>query len=274
MYNSPNIADLHFGRLKFSVVSENDEFMEGIRKFFICNRIKEPDFIFNVSFSLDSTHVKKEGLRPFSYGRTSGFFSWKMNRLDLIFNNNEIIKRPFNFLPVFFSVFYTLERTVNVDEYCNVFLHAAGIIKDEYGYVFTGPSGSGKSTVCEYSMPGSVVTSDELVLISRRNGKSYLCNSPIKGKIYAMEKLKKRIKAIFILKKDSDDYLVRLKRPESITELLSCVTFDECFGFLDESEYMLERLRLALSVSRWLPVYALHFRKGKGFWSAIRNTLE
>jgi len=127
----------------------------------------------------------KGGLNPFWYGKTSGYFKWHSKQLDLLFKDIEVIVMPFNFLPIFFSVYYFLERIERGNsEYHNVFFHGAGIIKNGRGYIFTGPSGSGKSTICKYSIPDSIVINDELILASKKNGKFHLINCPIKGQIY------------------------------------------------------------------------------------------
>ncbi|MDI6891195.1 MAG: hypothetical protein QMC83_09730, partial [Thermodesulfovibrionales bacterium] len=147
-----------FGSRCFSVTSDNGRFLDGLKRSFLCTETGQPDFLFNIGFMSDSPSIKrKRNLKPLWYGRTSGYFRWSRRQLDILFNDKEVILRPYNFLPVFLSVFYSLERVQNA-EYHNVFLHAAGIIKDGKGYIFAGPSQSGKSTICKFSIPQSVTS--------------------------------------------------------------------------------------------------------------------
>lgn len=261
-----------FGARCFTVTSDNDRFLNELKRSFLSIATgQQPDFLFNIGFLPDSAGMKrKNDLKPFWYGKTSGYFRWGQRRVDILFKDNEVIIRPFNFLPVFLTVFYFLERMEHGEnKYNNVFFHAAGIIKDGKGYIFTGPSGSGKSTICEYSIPDSVVVNDELFLASEENRKYYLVHSPIKGKIYESVTVKPEIEAVFILKQDNKNYLTKLHGLESVMHLIPCLVFDECFGFLNEFEYFAERFKLACSISDHLPIYGLHFMKGSEFWNCI-----
>lgn len=263
-----------FGSRCFLVTSDNGRFLDGLKKSFLTMKTcQKTDFIFNVSFLPDSATIKgKKGLEPFWYGRTSGYFRWGQRQVDILFKDREVILRPFNFLPVFLSIFYLLEKMENgTDGYHNIFLHAAGIIKDGRGYIFAGPSQSGKSTICEFSMPGSIVINDELVLASKRHGKLWLLNSPIKSKIYESIPYREKLEAIFVLKQDYDDFLIKLKGSEAAIKLLQCIVFDECFRFLNEFEYMAERFKLACAIVSQVPIYELHFKKGNGFWNLIQK---
>jgi hypothetical protein len=265
---------VQFGNKCFSVTSDNGRFLDGLKKLFLTTETDQPDFLFNVAFLSDSANIKrKKNLKPFWYGRTSGYFRWSRRQVDILFKDKEVILRPFNFLPVLLSVFYFLERVQNA-EYRNVFLHAAGIIKDEKGYIFAGPSQSGKSTICEFSMPQSTVINDELVLMSKRYGRFWLLNSPIKGKVYKSIPHKEKIKAIFVLKQDQEDVVTKIEGSEAVTKLLPCIVFDECFRFLSEFEYMAERFKLACAIASEVPTYELYFKKGNRFWDSIYNQLD
>lgn len=262
---------VQFGSRCFSVVSDNSAFLDGLKKsFLITERGRETDFHFKVSFLSDSAGIKD--LKSFWYGKTSGYFRWGRRQVDILFKDKEVIHRPFNFLPVFLSVFYSLEKLQNA-EYRNVFLHAAGIVKDEKGYIFAGPSQSGKSTICEFSISRSKVINDELILVSKRYGRFWLLNSPIKGKIYKSIPHKEKLKAIFVLKQDQEDVVTKIEGSEAVAKLLPCIVFDECFQFLSEFEYMAERFKLACVIANQIPIYELRFRKGKWFWDSIYNQL-
>lgn len=270
------MLEVQFGSRCFSVTSEDKHFLDALKRSFLITRVcQKVDFLFNVSFLPESRgKIEKKDLKPFWYGKTSGHSRWGQRRVDILFKDKEVILRPFNFLPVFLSVFYLLERKKSrPDKYRNVFLHAAGIIKNGKGYVFTGPSESGKSTICEFSMPQSTVINDELILASKRYGEFWLSNSPVKGKIYKSTSYKEKISAVFVLKKDHEDTVTRIRGAEAVEKLLPCIVFDECFRFLNEFEYMAERFKLACAIANQIPIYELQFKKGNGLWNCIHSEL-
>lgn len=61
-------------------------------------------------------------------------------------------------------------------------LHAAGVVTNRGGWVFTGPSGAGKSTMSDiFAARGASVLSDERVIIRQMNGAFSLFGTPWPG---------------------------------------------------------------------------------------------
>jgi len=94
------MVKVKFGNRSFSVISENDRFLDGLKRSFVTLQAGQGvDFLFNVGFLPDSaTARRKRGLKPFWYGKTSGYFRWGQRQVDILFNDREVILRPFNFL--------------------------------------------------------------------------------------------------------------------------------------------------------------------------------
>ena len=61
-------------------------------------------------------------------------------------------------------------------------LHAAGVVTEHNGWVFTGPSGAGKSTLSDwFTARGACVLSDERLILRKVAGEILICGTPWAG---------------------------------------------------------------------------------------------
>ena len=116
----------------------------------------------------------------------------------------------------------------------SIFLHSAGVVHNEKGFLFLGKSGAGKSTVARLSSAlGYPALGDDLnFVLYDENLKGYrlaACPSPVVSPVgYAMERPPLRL--VLKLVQDKTDFLVPLK-----TEALARALFE---AFLQETPYV------------------------------------
>jgi hypothetical protein len=65
----------------------------------------------------------------------------------------------------YIELFFRVVTAIRIFSMGGLLVHAAGIVKDELGYIFTGYSGAGKTTVCRLS-DGCVVLNDDMLILS------------------------------------------------------------------------------------------------------------
>lgn len=146
-------------------------------------------------------------------------------------------------------------------------LHAAGVSDGKGAYVFFGVSGSGKTSVARLSADRSIL-SDELVAIRKQNSSYQIHATPFWGEFAkGGENCSARLKKIFLLKKDNDNYVTELGRPEALAALLPCVLF---FG---ENTGLADNLFDACcEMIESIPFFELHFLPDGSFWRCLTST--
>lgn len=146
-------------------------------------------------------------------------------------------------------------------------LHAAGVVRDEAGFVFFGPSGSGKTTVARLSLKETVL-SDDLVIVKLLGDKVRVYGVPFRGDFPEAPRVNRsaELRGLFTLIKAPGHSVAAVAGPEAIARLLACVPF-----------VMTDAMRAArvMQIGRQLigrvPVRALHFRLDSGFWGKIHD---
>ena len=168
--------------------------------------------------------------------------------------------------PLIVHYIYLLERHKLLEE--NKYLiHGSGIISRGRGFLFLGQSGAGKSTVSSLSEhPSNVILHDEKILIEQDGSDFYLMRLTLENKIEYRSKLT----SIFILKKDTQDFLTPANYIDKAYELVDA--FFEKSGALVLSQTKLQvMLKLLSTLSRSVPGFELHFRKSSDFWKVINE---
>lgn len=101
-------------------------------------------------------------------------------------------------------------------------LHAAGLVLDKQGYVFTGASGTGKSTVAElFANQDAVVLSDERVILRRHGTAFFLHGTPWVGSGHYAENSSAPIAALFSISHGQEQHsLTPLASSKAATLLL------------------------------------------------------
>lgn len=101
-------------------------------------------------------------------------------------------------------------------------LHAAGLVLDKQGYVFTGASGTGKSTVAElFANQDAVVLSDERVILRRHGTAFFLHGTPWVGSGHYAENSSAPITALFSISHGQEQHsFTRLASSKAATLIL------------------------------------------------------
>lgn len=145
-------------------------------------------------------------------------------------------------------------------------LHAAGLVRNERGYVFFGASGSGKTTVTRMSSAQSTILSDDLVILRFQDGVLFVCGVPFRGALMEAPRVNRRapLAGLYRLHKNEQHALETLPRPVALAELLGSSPF-----LVKDPQINQELVGVCARVHAAVPVQRLHFRKDNGFWKVI-----
>ena len=144
-------------------------------------------------------------------------------------------------------------------------LHAAGVIRDQAGFVFFGPSGSGKTTAARSSLDHTVL-SDDLVIVEIEGTAARVHGVPFRGDFREAPRVNgsAELRGLFSLVKAPRHALSAVATPEAMGRLLACAPFVMTGA---------ASARRAMELSRLLiervPVQALHFLPDPGFWEVV-----
>lgn len=144
-----------------------------------------------------------------------------------------------------------------------VFLHASAVNLKGKGYVFSGPATAGKTTIVNMKK-GLNIISEEYVTVCKHNGFYSIFETPWCGSFNKQTKLDK----IFFLKKDKSLKFQRLKKAESLMEILS--NADLTIFEADEYEKTYDILE---SIVSKIPCYNLFFSLTSDVWDRIPRSL-
>jgi hypothetical protein len=146
-------------------------------------------------------------------------------------------------------------------------LHAAGIVREEHGYVFFGPSGSGKST-CALLSRGAVreVLSDDLVIIRKAGADLRVYGTPFHGTAMEMPRTRADapLRGAYLLVKDSNHFLVPMDVARAVAALTRSAPFVMSAPASGRSV-----IEVCIEIAHAAAVAELHFRKDDGFWKVI-----
>lgn len=148
-------------------------------------------------------------------------------------------------------------------------LHAAGIVREERGYVFFGPSGSGKTTITRLSLDHTVL-SDDLVILRREGEAVRVYGVPFRGDMPEAPRtnVSAELDGLLLLVKDSYHHITPVSTIEAVARLASCVPF-----VMTGPGNAARVMDICSSIQELMPVRALHFRPDSGFWRAIDGAL-
>ncbi len=124
-----------------------------------------------------------------------------------------------------FDCFLRVVFSLLLLEYDGFLLHAAGLSRDNRGYVFTGPSSSGKTTLAGSATDFNVL-SDELVIIKKDGGKFLLFSTPFAGEFKGrVDNCCALLEIIFFLRKNIPGGYAVLEKQEMLISLLENIFF-------------------------------------------------
>lgn len=152
-----------------------------------------------------------------------------------------------------------------------VLLHAAGVVRNGFGYVFFGPSGAGKTTTSRIAARSFDVVSDDLVVIRIENGSGTLYGVPFRGEMSDAPRANQKapLKGIFRLRQDTEHYIEPMSRVTAVASLAASSPF--IVRELSLSDLLVDVCEV---IVRSVPVMALHFKRDDGYWKVIDEHFE
>ena len=164
-----------------------------------------------------------------------------------------------------FGMFFRACYSLLLISYKGFLIHAAGIIHNNNGYVFTGRSGSGKSTVAKLSNTEDfTILSDELVFVKKVEDKYRVFGTPFIGEIEKCKDANAELKGIFILKKDKILKFQKITGSYAVLKLLSTVIFCSNNPVITQMLFT-----TVCDLLEKVPCYEMYFPKNKSFWKGV-----
>jgi hypothetical protein len=184
--------------------------------------------------------------------------------LDLAKNSGEVqAPQPLNWSNISRYLFFHAYLRRN-----GLLLHAAGVVRQGYAYLFPGPSGSGKTTIVRLS-PGCHILSDETtgVLLPANGGPPTAYGTPFSGEWGRLgEDVAAPVKALVFPQHASENKVTPLTPSEVFKRLLPCV-----FTYTAWQPRLQKIFDLAGSLAELAPGYLLQFRPEGEFWRELES---
>jgi hypothetical protein len=148
-------------------------------------------------------------------------------------------------------------------------LHAAGIVRHSYAYLFLGHSGSGKTTVARLSS-SDLVLNDDLVLLWPAEGQWWAYGTPFGSPSPVPVTVAERapLRALLGLVQDTEVHLEITGPALAVAEMVSNVPVVSADP--GRAEALLARCQQILLT---VPYYRLHFLPDDSFWRLVDDEL-
>lgn len=280
-----NKVRIVLGDIFFSIITTDLQLINELKNHIVLSSNgSTPDITLRVDYlsSLNDDLGKKTLIKTGSdigvwkkikYGdkKIKGYFTWTDNKVQIFFETKVKPLSISYLFALFVSAFYIAKKgKVVPDIQDTLFLHAAGIVRDNYGYVFAGPSGSGKTTISRLSHHKSTVINDECIQLHQIKGEYWLSNTPLKSEFFCPDKIEKKLKYIFFLTKSNKHGLRKVRGAEAVMRLINSLVFPSNFSS-NWAKAISEKLRLVSNLVNNVPCYELYFSKDDEFWSVITH---
>lgn len=181
--------------------------------------------------------------------------------IDRAANRGQLVLRPTGEIENFLRVLYAW---LCIDQSA-LLVHAAGVIRNQRGFVFFGASGDGKTTVSRLSMTETVL-SDDLVIVKKQNGVWQVYGVPFRGDFPEAPRTNAtaELAGIFALAKANHHYLAPLLPVEATARLAACIPF-----VMAQPNVAQSVIELCSDLARCVPAQTLHFARNNEFWKVI-----
>jgi hypothetical protein len=164
--------------------------------------------------------------------------------------------------------------TARHTEHGGLILHSSAVARDGDGFLFLGESDAGKTSVATWSREANrpALGDDVNFLIARDEG--FLVAAAPSPKLspagYSQET--PSVRAVFLLHKADEDALVPLSPMRTASALFAAFLQAPPGGSLSP-DAIGHAFGVACRVSRLVPGYELHFKRGPSFWRLIDREL-
>ena len=264
-----NKLNIRFGQKCFCFSFEDKEIGEVIKKeFYFSDTSQEPDMFYQFGYAEDN-RCQTEKMEVLKFEGEKIYY----NKIDekavrvLLPKKKQGTEILFMF-PFLLDGFYR-NGNINGEKGNDFIIHAAGLVKNGKGFIFTGKSGTGKTTVSELSMPEAELLSDEMIIVERSGEKYRMSGFPYKTGITNNNSNIVNLHAIFILVQDTVNSLRRLNGNNAGFRLVENTVYRDLFSESRWLDSVVDKWRIIDSINKHVPVYELRFRKDKSFWNEI-----
>lgn len=147
-------------------------------------------------------------------------------------------------------------------------IHAAGVIDQRRGYLFTGHGGAGKTTTAKLwqGLPGVQVVNDDKVILRKLGDKFHIFGTPWHGQGGMTSPDSAPLEKVFILKQANDNYTSMLHPAQAASLILA-----RAFSPLWDSEKTAFSLEFLEELCQSVPCYELGFLPDKSVVEFVRN---
>ena len=145
-----------------------------------------------------------------------------------------------------------------------ILLHAAGIVKNGYTYLFIGHSGSGKTTVAQVSKP-ALVLNDDLVLLLKRENVWLVFGTPFWNPTQVEPNPGfAPLGGIYFLVKDKEVFLEVPGQGQALAEIISNIPV-----ISTDPEFAAGLIQRGSELTKEIKSFRLHFLPDSSFWNLI-----
>ena len=164
----------------------------------------------------------------------------------------------------YIELFFRVVTAIRIFSLGGLMLHAAGIVRNQLGYIFTGYSGAGKTTVCRLS-EGYTVLNDDMLILSLTESGWQISATPFTNPTQVRPGSGSApLHQILFLKQDKNHHLEDVPNSKAIAELLTHVPV-----ISTSSQHASSLVNRCEDIIRKTPVKELHFLPDKGFWELL-----
>lgn len=267
----PNLNSLvlSIGEISVLVFSKNQEFMAQTEKRyanFICTETA-PLLRIEVNILSEKLvpNLQAEMERPevtFDHGTERGTFDWQglSGEFDLV---SREARMSCTLHPTGLNSFLRFVFSLVLLKQPGFLAHAAGLMKNEKGYIFPGKSGVGKTTIARLS-PDATLLSDDIPLV-KMGAAPLIFGTPFWGDLaVGGEKTSAPLAGIYFPVKDQKNFTERLKPRQVFEKLLPNVVF-----FFKNEKFSKQLFNLCFDLATKVPGYELHFLPDFSFWECM-----
>ena len=164
----------------------------------------------------------------------------------------------------YIELFFRVVTAIRIFSLGGLMLHAAGIVRNQLGYIFTGYSGAGKTTVCRLS-EGYTVLNDDMLILSLTESGWQISATPFTNPTQVRPGSGSApLHKILYLVQDKNHHLEDVQNSIAVAELITHVPV-----ISQSSLYTPLLVSRCVDVIHKTEVKELHFLPDNGFWDLL-----
>jgi len=248
------------GHLDNLDISNSQILFEGVHKFQANIPYKWSihliDGLRTIFFEFEDHHYIKSGTAVVDCNQTT------------VFINLELFRDERFLLDPFFHPLGVLVLNEIVSESNGFMIHASGVNDHGNGYLFSAVSGTGKTTMADLWVQkgATVINDDRLIVRSSVEGNFYIHNTPMP--YYQDERKTAPLKACFLLKQSTENYISRLNEIQGVLGLMG-----NCIQHLYNQSRIENHMSLIQKLVQQCKVFEVGFKPDTNIIDLIRKEI-